>query len=76
MSSGSSGREHQASLHDSKALTDMEPTVEWAARHRQQHNDELATKDASRATEETKKSGKTKSTGKKEVSYLVEDLST
>jgi hypothetical protein len=76
MSSGSSGRKDQASLHNPKALTDMEPTADWAARYGQQPKDKKAMEEASRATEQTKKSGKTESTGKKKVSYLVEDLLT
>jgi hypothetical protein len=68
MSSGSSGRKHQASQHDPKAITDMEPTAEWAALHRPQPNDKLTTKDASQAAEKTKKSEKAKSTGEKKAS--------
>jgi hypothetical protein len=76
MSSGSSGRKDQASLHNSKDLTDMEPTVDWAARQGQQPKDKLTTKDASLPTEDTKKSGNPKSGGKKKVSCFVEDLMT
>jgi hypothetical protein len=68
MSSGSSGRKHQPSQHDPKAATDMEPAAGWAALHRPQRNDKLTTKDASHAAEETKKSGKEKSTGEKKAS--------
>jgi hypothetical protein len=67
MSSGSSGRKHQPSLHDPKAVTDLEPTAEWAARNKPQPN-KAAVKDALHATETAKESKQPESNSKKKVS--------
>ena len=74
MSSGSSGRKHQASLHDPKAVTDTEPTAEWATRNRPQLNDKAAVKDALHATETVKKPEQSESNSKKKVSLSIGDL--
>jgi hypothetical protein len=68
MSSGSSGRDPQASLHDPKATTDMEPSQEWAARHRPNAQDKNKLKDSLIArTEDGEKSAVAKSAKKKIV---------
>jgi hypothetical protein len=71
MSSGSSGRKHQPSLHDPKAVTDLEPTAEWAARNRSQPNNKAAVKDALHATETVKESKQSESSSKKKVSLSI-----
>jgi hypothetical protein len=74
MSSGSSGRKHQPSLHDPKAVADLEPTAEWAARNKSQANDKAAVKDALHATETAKESKQPESNSKKKVSFSIGHL--
>jgi hypothetical protein len=69
MSSGASGRERQTIRHDPKVVTDMDPMVQRAARHRSQLNDKLATTDTSHTIGKGKKSRKAKSSGQKKVSH-------
>ena len=66
--SGSSGLDHQPSMHDSKDKTDLDPTGEWAISGRKPPEDKMTAKDAGPASKEKGKVKSTKSTDKKSVS--------
>jgi hypothetical protein len=66
--SGSSGRGHQPSMHDSKDETDMDPRTEWKFGSRKPLEDKMTAKDAGPTPKEKGEVKRTKSTDKKSVS--------